>query len=122
MPTGRANARPMTGSASSGAIRVRGSRRTHLCSEFAETGPSPQPSPREERGEGEVVRRLDLNSSRSSRWLTLRSARGFERLRGVDIEKGAVTFDRDFRHRFAMPGNQMARADIAVQQIGRAHV
>jgi hypothetical protein len=43
MPTGRANARPMTGSASSGAIRVRGSHRAHLCSEFAEAAPHPNP-------------------------------------------------------------------------------
>src|SRR5258708_2702729 len=45
MPTGRANARPMTGSASSGAIRVRGSHRAHLCSEFAEAAPHPNPLP-----------------------------------------------------------------------------
>src|SRR5712664_1861887 len=51
------------------AIRVRGSHRTHLCSEFAEAGPSPQPSPREERGEGEVIdrHRLNLNASRFKR-------------------------------------------------------
>src|SRR6266852_2410274 len=56
------------------AIRVRGSHRAHLCSEFAEAGPSPQPSkselrssrPREERGEGEVIDRLRLNASRSN--------------------------------------------------------
>jgi hypothetical protein len=42
-----------------------GRHRTHLCSEFAEAGPSPQPSPREERGEGEVIdrHRLKLNPS-----------------------------------------------------------
>src|SRR6059058_6164633 len=50
--------------------------RAHLCSEFAEAGPSPQPSkselrssrPREERGEGKVIDRyrLNLNASRSS--------------------------------------------------------
>src|SRR6266446_3946729 len=41
------------------AIRVRGTIRA-----FSIRGgsPSPQPSPREERGEGEVVRRLDKNS------------------------------------------------------------
>jgi len=42
MPTGRANARPMTGSASSGAIRVRGTIREH---ESVETPPHPDPLP-----------------------------------------------------------------------------
>src|SRR6478735_8263826 len=46
----------------------------------------------------------------------LRSLRGFKRLRRVDIEKGAVALDRDFRHRLAMPRNQMAGADIAVER------
>src|ERR1700694_5563039 len=44
------------------------------------------------------------------------AARGLERLRGVDIEKRTVAFDRDFRHRLAMPGDQMAGADIAVER------
>jgi hypothetical protein len=29
--------------------------------------------------------------------------RGLERLRSVDIKEGAVTFDRDFRYRLAVP-------------------
>ena len=32
----------------------------------------------------------------------LRSARGLKRLRSVDVEKGAVAFDRNFRHSFAV--------------------
>src|SRR6202035_2884156 len=43
--------------ASSGAIRVRGSLRESRCRE----SPSPQPSPREERGEGAVINRCRLN-------------------------------------------------------------
>jgi transposase len=46
------------------AIRVRGSLGAHRCSEFAEA--APQPSPREERGEGQVIDcrcYLNLNSS-----------------------------------------------------------
>src|ERR1700731_3247397 len=42
MPTGRANARPMTGSASSGAIRVRGTIRE---SDPVESPPPPDPLP-----------------------------------------------------------------------------
>src|SRR5882757_2015556 len=59
MPTGRANARPMTGSASSGAIRVRGTLRAFASFEFAEAAPHPNPlrselrsSRPQERGEG----------------------------------------------------------------------
>src|SRR5260221_10967365 len=42
--------------------------------------------------------------------------RGLQRLRGVDIEEGAKAFDRDFRHRLAMLGDQMTRTDIAVER------
>ena len=42
--------------------------------------------------------------------------RRFKRLRGIDIEKGSVALDRDFRHCLAMLRNQMAGADIAVER------
>src|SRR5229473_8650583 len=42
--------------------------------------------------------------------------RGLERLRGVDIEKCAVAFDRHFRHRFTMSGDQVTGADVAVER------
>src|ERR1700682_3091285 len=46
----------------------------------------------------------------------LGSPRGLERLRRVDVEKGAKALDRDFRHRLAMPCDQMAGADVAVER------
>src|SRR5258707_479283 len=42
--------------------------------------------------------------------------RGLQRLRRVDIEKRAVTLNRDFRHCLAVSGDQMAGADIAVER------
>jgi hypothetical protein len=39
-----------------------------------------------------------------------------QRLRRVDIEEGAKALDRDFRHRLAMPCDQMAGADVAVER------
>src|SRR5712691_9319349 len=39
-----------------------------------------------------------------------------ERLWRVDIEKRAVALNRHFRHRLAMPGYQVAGADIAVER------
>ena len=49
--------------------------------------------------------------------LTLAAAAcGLERLRGVDIEKSAVTFHRDLRHRRTMFRNQMAGTDIAIKR------
>jgi hypothetical protein len=46
----------------------------------------------------------------------LGSPRGFQRLRRVDIEEGTKALDRDFRRRLAMPGDQMAGADVAVER------
>src|SRR3984957_21087096 len=46
----------------------------------------------------------------------LAAQRILERLGGIDIEKGAMALDRDFRHRFAVPEDQVARADIAVER------
>ena len=39
-----------------------------------------------------------------------------KRLRGVDIEERAVALDRDFGYRLAVLGDQMARADVAVER------
>jgi hypothetical protein len=39
-----------------------------------------------------------------------------ERLRRVDIEEGAKALDRDFRHRFGMPFNQMAGTNVAIER------
>src|ERR1700722_5571823 len=47
---------------------------------------------------------------------SLIAARGFQRLRRVNIQKRAVALDRDFSHRFVMLGNQMTRADIAIER------
>src|ERR1700722_20633953 len=48
--------------------------------------------------------------------LNLTAPRGFERLRCVDIEKGAIPLDGDFRHRFIMFGNEMTGTDIAIER------
>src|SRR5436190_18072649 len=44
------------------------------------------------------------------------STRGLQPLRGVDIEEGAVAFDRYLSHRLGRFGDQMARADIAIER------
>jgi hypothetical protein len=69
MPTGRANARPMTGSQTSGAIRVRGTLRALASFEFAEAAPHPNPpratslvSTPQERGEGGQPQRITLQA------------------------------------------------------------
>src|SRR5260370_39046009 len=49
-------------------VGVRGTHRALFCPGICGSSPSPQPSPRKERGEGEVVRRFNLNSSRDSAW------------------------------------------------------
>src|ERR1700687_6518222 len=48
--------------------------------------------------------------------LRLPPLRGLERLRRIDIEEGTKALDRDFRHRLAMPCDQMAGADVAVER------
>src|SRR5258708_29717158 len=42
--------------------------------------------------------------------------RRLERLRRVDIQKRPLAVDRDFRHRLAVPRDQMAGADIALER------
>ena len=41
---------------------------------------------------------------------------GLQRLRGIDVEEGALALDRHFGHRLGMTGDQMARADVAVER------
>src|SRR5258708_36376970 len=42
--------------------------------------------------------------------------RRLQRLRGVDIQKRAMALDRDFRHRLAVPDDQMAGAANPLQR------
>src|ERR1700689_1235259 len=45
----------------------------------------------------------------------LAAARGFQRLRRVDIQKRAVPLDRDLRHRLIVLGNEVTGTDVAVK-------
>jgi hypothetical protein len=47
---------------------------------------------------------------------SLAPPRRLECLRRIDIEEGTKALDRDFRHRLAMPVDQMAGADVAVER------
>jgi len=46
----------------------------------------------------------------------LRATRRLQRLRRVDVEERALAFDGHFRHGFGVPGDQVPRADIAVER------
>src|ERR1700749_477485 len=48
--------------------------------------------------------------------LTLCLPRGGERFGSVDVEEGAVAFDRQFDHGRRVPHDQMTAADIAVER------
>ena len=58
------------------------------------------------RGMGPGFRRNDAE---------LRSPRRFQRLRGVDVEEGAVAVDRNFGDGLGVLGDQVAGADVAVE-------
>ena len=45
----------------------------------------------------------------------LTAARGFQRLRGVDVKEGAASLDRNIGNGFGMFHDQVARADVAVE-------
>ena len=57
-----------------------------------------------------------LKGAEGKKHPSLDAPRGLKRLGCVDVEKSAKAFDRDFRHRLSVPGNQMTRADIAVER------
>src|SRR5262249_50246432 len=42
--------------------------------------------------------------------------RRLQRLRGIDVEEGALAVDRDFGHGFGVLGDQVAGADVAVER------
>src|SRR5918994_4107246 len=69
-----------------------------------------------DRQTGEMVGMAHVRLCPPYEFTKLRSSRGFQRLRRVNVEKRALAIARDFGYRLGVLGDQMARADIAVER------